>query len=100
VIAVNIGDEDEVGFREAGEIRGLGWINVDIFAAGFQKHRGVVERRQLDITCIGLENRRCRASRLCAGYGADAGGEYCERSCNEDSFHGWLLQARTAGGSS
>ncbi len=45
VIAVNIGDQNQIGFWQSAEIRGLCRIDVNILATRFDQHRGVIKRR-------------------------------------------------------
>jgi hypothetical protein len=45
VIAVNVGDQNQVGFRQSAEIRGLCRIDVNVLATRFDQHRGVIKRR-------------------------------------------------------
>ena len=48
VIAVNIGDQNEVGFWESGELHGLGGIEIDGLATRLDQRAGMVERSDLD----------------------------------------------------
>jgi hypothetical protein len=48
VIAVDVGDQNEVGFGEAGEFRGLGGIEVDGLSTGFDQRAGVIQRRDFN----------------------------------------------------
>ena len=50
VIAVNVGDQDEVCLWKSRELHGLGGIEVDGLSSGFDQRAGVVQRRDLDRT--------------------------------------------------
>ena len=45
LIAVDVGDENQIGRRQACEVRGLGWIDVDAFVADFDEQARVVNGR-------------------------------------------------------
>ena len=62
MVAVNIGDQDEVGLRESCEFHGLGGIQVDRLATRLDQRAGVVQGSDLDGTGGGGEGLRLSCS--------------------------------------
>ena len=58
MIGVNVGDQDEVGLGESGELCGLGRIDIDGFASGLNENAGMDERSDLHVSGGGGEGLR------------------------------------------
>jgi hypothetical protein len=71
MVAVNIGDKNEIGRGEAGVVRLCDWIHEDDVVVPDQLERRVIERLNLDVAVVGLESVRFGQRRLRCG---DRGG--------------------------
>ena len=58
VIAVDVGDQDEVGFGQTRKLRRFGGIQIDRLASRLDQRAGVVERGDLNRTSGGFEYLR------------------------------------------
>src|ERR1051326_910940 len=90
MIAVNVGDQDEVGFGQTGKLRRFSGIQIDRLASSFDQRAGVVQGSDFDGAGGGGEDLGLGAK----GEGCHEEGSQGEQEGNWNCFHNVSVRRR------